>query len=99
MPVDEDQVRYVQIMVRFEGGLKAALFKLKYLVGIRWLFHGQFTRQDAWMVDVTDAPPERLYRPDVSITAWRRHVEKSKPTVQAPPAKSPVKVVHKGVVS
>lgn len=99
VPVDEDHVRYVQMMVRFEKGTKALWFKLKYLVGIRWLFHGQFTGQDAWMVDVTDAPPERLYRPDVSITAWRRRIEKSKPTVQTPPAKSPVKVVHKGVVS
>ena len=24
------------------------------------------------MVDVTDAPPEKLYRPDVSLTAWRK---------------------------
>jgi hypothetical protein len=23
------------------------------------------------MVDITDAPPEKLYRPDVSLTAWR----------------------------
>jgi hypothetical protein len=28
------------------------------------------------MVDVTDAPPERLYRPDVSLTAWRNLAEK-----------------------
>ena len=27
------------------------------------------------MVDVMDAPPERLYRPDVSITEWRRLFE------------------------
>ncbi len=82
VPVDKDHVRYVQIMVRFEKGLSAELFKLKYLGAIRWLFHGQFTGQDAWMVDVTDAPPERLYRPDVSITNWRRLVERSKPVVQ-----------------
>ncbi len=69
-------------MVRFEPGPKALLFKLKYLAAIRWLFHGQFTSQDAWMVDVMDAPPEQLYRPDLSITAWRRHVESVAPTVQ-----------------
>ncbi|MBO0876460.1 MAG: Rieske 2Fe-2S domain-containing protein, partial [Pseudonocardia sp.] len=82
VPVDADHVRYVQLMVSFETGASALAFKVKYLTAFRWLFHGQFTRQDAWMVDVTDAPPERLYRPDLSITAWRRHVERAEPTVQ-----------------
>ncbi|GAA2404641.1 hypothetical protein GCM10010191_10470 [Actinomadura vinacea] len=82
VPVDADHVRYVQIMVRFEDGPKAAVFKAKYLSWIRWLFHGQFTGQDAWMVDVMDAPPEKLYRPDLSLTAWRRHIEKSDLKVQ-----------------
>ncbi|WP_236787857.1 Rieske 2Fe-2S domain-containing protein [Amycolatopsis sp. GM8] len=82
VPVDEDHVRYVQLMVRFERGLKAELFKLKYLAAMRWLFHGQFTAQDAWMVDVMDAPPEKLYRPDLSLTAWRRHIERGGLEVQ-----------------
>lgn len=84
VPVDADHVRYVQIMVRFEEGLKAALFKAKYVSWIRWLFHGQFTGQDAWMVDVMDAPPEKLYRPDLSITALRRLVENSDLKAQRP---------------
>ncbi|MET0449520.1 MAG: Rieske 2Fe-2S domain-containing protein [Aeromicrobium sp.] len=75
VPVDADHVRYVQLMVRFESGAKALAFKAKYLGAIRWLFHGQFTAQDAWMVDVMSAPPEKLYRPDLSLTAWRRHIE------------------------
>ena len=82
VPVNENQVRYVQIMVRYEKGLKARAFKAKYLGAIRWLFHGQFTGQDAWMVDVMDAPPEKLYRPDLSLTAIRRHIERVAPTVQ-----------------
>ena len=82
VPVNEDQVRYVQIMVRYEKGLKAGAFKAKYLAAIRWLFHGQFTGQDAWMVDVMNAPPEKLYRPDLSLTAIRRHIENVAPTVQ-----------------
>ena len=49
----------------------AALFRLSTSARVRWLFHGQFTGQDGWMVDVMDCPPERLYRPDVSITRWR----------------------------
>ncbi|WP_436697593.1 Rieske 2Fe-2S domain-containing protein [Nocardioides sp. BYT-33-1] len=82
VPVNEDQVRYVQILVRFEKGAKASIFKAKYLSAIRWLFHGQFTGQDAWMVDVMNAPPEKLYRPDLSLTAIRRHIEQVAPTVQ-----------------
>ena len=42
---------------------------------IRWLFHGQFSGQDKWMVEVTDAPPERLYRPDDSLLQWRKLAE------------------------
>jgi hypothetical protein len=34
------------------------------------------------MVEATDAPPERLYRPDVSLTEWRKLVEQS--TVAGP---------------
>lgn len=82
VPVDADRVRYVQLMVRFETGWRAQLFKATYLAAIRWLFHGQFTAQDAWMVDVMDAPPERLYRPDLSITALRRHVEQADVVLQ-----------------
>jgi len=82
VPVDADTVRYVQIMVRFEKGWKAARFGALYLGAIRWLFHGQFTGQDAWMVDVMDAPPERLYRPDISITGWRRVCERAGLVVQ-----------------
>lgn len=76
VPVDADNHRYVGLMANFASGLPALGFYAKYLGWIRWLFHGQFSGQDAWMVDVTDAPPERLYRPDVSLTAWRGLVEK-----------------------
>ena len=75
VPVDAERYRYVQLLVEYKSGVYALLFKLRYLLLIRWLFHGQFSAQDKWMVDVMDAPPERLYRPDVSITAWRRICE------------------------
>ena len=39
--------------------------------------HGQFSAQDHWMVAETDAPPERLYRPDISLIEWRRLVEEA----------------------
>ncbi|MFD0689196.1 Rieske 2Fe-2S domain-containing protein [Actinomadura fibrosa] len=75
VPVDADNHQYVGIMVNFTEGWKSLGFYAKYLGAIRWLFHGQFSGQDAWMVDVTDAPPEKLYRPDVSLTAWRSLAE------------------------
>ena len=59
-------------MVQFKTGFGKLFFYLKYLLGIRWLFHGQFSGQDHWMVSETDAPPERLYRPDISIIEWRK---------------------------
>jgi phenylpropionate dioxygenase-like ring-hydroxylating dioxygenase large terminal subunit len=75
VPVDADNHRYVGVMVNFTRGWHTARFYGKYLGAIRWLFHGQFSGQDKWMVDITDAPPERLYRPDISLTAWRNLAE------------------------
>lgn len=77
VPVDENHHRYVGLMANFDTGFKALLFYAKYLLGIRWLFHGLFSAQDAWMVEETDAPPERLYRPDVSLTTWRTMCEEA----------------------
>jgi hypothetical protein len=34
-----------------------------------------FNDEDRLMVEVMDAPPEKLYRPDVSLTEWRKLVE------------------------
>jgi phenylpropionate dioxygenase-like ring-hydroxylating dioxygenase large terminal subunit len=86
VPIDEDHTKYVGVMVQFKTGLAKFLFYLKYLFGIRWLFHGQFSGQDHWMVEATDAPPERLYRPDVSLLDWRKLVEEGNPF---DPAESP----------
>lgn len=77
VPVDADTHRYVGVMISFGQGAAALRFGAKYLASVRWLFHGQFSSQDAWMVEATDAPPERLYRPDVSLTEWRRLAERS----------------------
>lgn len=76
VPVDAARHRYVGVMVRFAEGPASLAFAARYLAAVRWLFHGQFSGQDAWMVEATDAPPERLYRPDVSLTAWRSLCER-----------------------
>lgn len=72
VPIDEGRTKYVGVMVQFKSGLQRLGFYLQYLTTIRWLFHGQFSGQDHWMVEQTDAPPERLYRPDVSLIEWRQ---------------------------
>lgn len=83
VPVDGDNHNYVGVMVNFLEGWSTARFYAKYLGAIRWLFHGQFSGQDRWMVDITDAPPEKLYRPDISLTAWRNLAEQETAKLQA----------------
>lgn len=77
VPEGKDSHRYVQLFVGYpKSAARRALFKVKYYAFVRWAFHGQFTGQDAWAVDLMNIPPERLYRPDVSVIEWRRLVEK-----------------------
>jgi len=78
VPIDADHHRYIQIAVKFTGGLDALWFELRYWAYIRWLFHGWFNNQDAVMLRLMDAPPERLYRPDLSIIAWRKLCERAR---------------------
>jgi len=77
VPVDEDSHIYVQIATMNRGPLENLRFRLYYRLWVRWVFHGMFNDEDRLMVDVMDAPPERLYRPDVSITEWRKLVEET----------------------
>lgn len=72
---DAGHHHYIQIAVQFAGGLKGLGFKLRYWTYMRWIFHGLFNDQDAIMVETMDIPPERLYRPDVSVIAWRKLCE------------------------
>ena len=86
VPIDAERTKYVGVMVTFGSPRSRAAFYARYLGGIRWLFHGNFSAQDHWMVSMTDAPPERLYRPDVSLLEWRRLVEDGSPFGRADPA-------------
>ncbi|MCU1491865.1 MAG: Rieske (2Fe-2S) iron-sulfur protein [Acidimicrobiaceae bacterium] len=87
VPMDRARHRYVGFMVQFKTGLQRTWFFTRYLGAIRWLFHGNFSDQDAWMVEETDCPPERLYRPDSSLLAWRRLCEQGNPfSASAEPA-------------
>jgi phenylpropionate dioxygenase-like ring-hydroxylating dioxygenase large terminal subunit len=73
VPVDASRHLAVMLAVKWTRGLGAALWRLRYWLHIRPLYYWLFQRgQDQWMVEQTNIPPERLYRPDVSITAWRK---------------------------
>lgn len=76
VPIDAESHRYVGLMIQYKTGMRGWWYRLRYLAGIRWLFHGNFSNLDAWMVESTNAPPERLYRPDISLIAWRRLCER-----------------------
>jgi phenylpropionate dioxygenase-like ring-hydroxylating dioxygenase large terminal subunit len=77
VPTDEDHHIYVQLATMNRGRLEHLRFRVYYWFWVRWVFHGMFNDEDRLMVDVMDAPPERLYRPDVSITEWRKLVEET----------------------
>jgi hypothetical protein len=79
---DKDHHRYYQYLVAPATGLGALLFRLRYWLYRRWVFHVQFNNQDARMVELMpDTAPERLFRPDASITAWRRLCEHARGAV------------------
>jgi phenylpropionate dioxygenase-like ring-hydroxylating dioxygenase large terminal subunit len=77
VPTHEDEHIYVQIATMDRGPLENLRFRIYYRLWARWVFHGMFNDEDRLMVDVMDAPPERLYRPDLSLTEWRKMVDET----------------------
>jgi phenylpropionate dioxygenase-like ring-hydroxylating dioxygenase large terminal subunit len=75
VPTDPDHHIYIQLISKRAGPLERLRFRFYYRAWVRWVFHGLFNDEDRLMVDVMDAPPERLYRPDVAITEWRKLCE------------------------
>jgi phenylpropionate dioxygenase-like ring-hydroxylating dioxygenase large terminal subunit len=76
VPVDRTHYLYLQLAVAWTRGLGALKWWLRYWSYIRWLHHGEFNNQDLRIVRLMpETHPERLFRPDVSITAWRRLAE------------------------
>jgi phenylpropionate dioxygenase-like ring-hydroxylating dioxygenase large terminal subunit len=75
VPVDADHHQYFQLFVQRGSPLARWRFWLEYWVHRRWL-NAQFTGQDSAMIELMPmTAPERLYRPDASIIAWRRLCE------------------------
>jgi phenylpropionate dioxygenase-like ring-hydroxylating dioxygenase large terminal subunit len=76
VPVDHERYRYLQFYATRARGVSALWFRLCFWLYYRWAHLIQFNNQDIWMVSLMpETPPERLYRPDVSITAWRKLCE------------------------
>jgi Homotrimeric ring hydroxylase len=88
--VDERHHRYFQFSVKWTTGFEALRFRLAYWFWWRWLAHVQFNGQDARMVKLMDPfyaeengwRREKLYRPDVGLTTWRKHCHEHARAVQ-----------------
>jgi nitrite reductase/ring-hydroxylating ferredoxin subunit len=75
-PVDAEHHLMCQIAVRKTKGLGVFWWKLRVWSYIR-LFHRIMLNrwEDGFIVEAMDCPPERLFRPDIAIVAWRRWCE------------------------
>jgi phenylpropionate dioxygenase-like ring-hydroxylating dioxygenase large terminal subunit len=75
-PVDDQHHLMCQVAVKRGTGLRGLLFKLRVWTYLR-LFHRIMLNrwEDGFIVEAMDCPPERLFRPDVAIVAWRRWCE------------------------
>jgi nitrite reductase/ring-hydroxylating ferredoxin subunit len=91
VPLDARRHRAVFLAVKFATGAPAALFRARFRAYIRPLYYGLLNRgQDQWMIELMQTPPERLYRPDVSITAWRKWCQaKARAAPSAPNGAAP----------
>lgn len=90
VPVDPDHHLTLQVSVRHTSGLGGLIWKLRYWTYIRHIHHIMLNRwEDGTIIEAMDCPPERLFRPDISIVAWRRWCEdnaRRAPTDRAVPA-------------
>jgi phenylpropionate dioxygenase-like ring-hydroxylating dioxygenase large terminal subunit len=77
VPIGVDDHVYLQVVAQPGNRLARIRFWLYYRLWVRWVFHGLFNDEDRLMVDVMDAPPERLYRPDIALTEWRKLCEQT----------------------
>jgi phenylpropionate dioxygenase-like ring-hydroxylating dioxygenase large terminal subunit len=85
VPTDPDNHRYLQFVSKRTSAAGRVAMWARYWGYIRWVFHWRFNNQDRHMVELmpSRSHPERLFRPDVSITAWRKLCE-SDPGIETP---------------
>jgi len=76
-PTTEGRHLMVQIAVKRVRGPGALLWKLRVWTYIRLLHRIILNRwEDGFIVTAMNAPPERLFRPDIAIIAWRNWCER-----------------------
>jgi phenylpropionate dioxygenase-like ring-hydroxylating dioxygenase large terminal subunit len=75
VPIDAQHHRYVQTAVKTGTGPRLWAFRAYYWLYMRWVNQHMFNSQDAVMIRGMDSPPERLFRPDLSIIGWRMMCE------------------------
>jgi hypothetical protein len=73
VPVDADHQLTVQVAVRRTSGLGALMFRLRLRTYLYW-FHRILLqrREDGFIVEAMNCPPERLFRPDIAVVEWRQ---------------------------
>jgi len=78
-PVDKDHYRLFQFFITRTKGLAALRFQIFYYYWMKWIHHVQFNNQDTRIVPLMpETSPNRFYRPDVSITRWRKLCEQAR---------------------
>ncbi len=86
VPIDGTRYRWFTFLLapkKDVAGLKRPRAWLKYWLWLRWMYQGQFLRQDSFINEIMHPFyeeqdgwfKEQMFRPDVVITAWRRLIE------------------------
>lgn len=75
MPSVVGRYRYVQLISQRSTGLDRLKTQVAYQSMIRWVYHHAFHQDDLDVIQMMQTPPEVLYRPDRSISAWRQLAE------------------------
>ncbi|MDP3768734.1 MAG: Rieske 2Fe-2S domain-containing protein, partial [Dehalococcoidia bacterium] len=79
VPIEKGRFRFVQLATKRAGRLGRIIFRIKYWLYRRWLYHVFFNDQDMLMTRVSHTEgPEQLFRPDASIIAWRKLCEEAR---------------------
>src|SRR5262249_6724348 len=73
VPIAQDRFLFVQLLTAKKAGwLQGLSFRMQYWLYRRWLYHILFNNDDVLMTKYSYTGPERLFGPDISMTAWRK---------------------------
>jgi hypothetical protein len=97
VPVDADRYRWFTFLLASKKdavGLKRLWMWLKYWLWLRWLYQGNFLRQDSAINELMHPfyaeqdgwSKEQFFRPDVVIVAWRKLIDEEARGIQEKPS-------------